>query len=205
MSIPVEVYYDFRSPYAYFTWHRLRAGDVAVSELVWRWRPVSTDVLLNLQAEREPWAPYRDVLCPAKRAHLIADVGRLAAYYGAPLRRPNPSRPDPIAALCLALLLDETEQSAFNAAVFSALWEQQQDISAREVLAQCLASTGARTELLEVAFGESTRAALTEETVAAYGRGIFGVPSFAWNDETFFGNDRLDLLLWHVEQRNHVR
>jgi 2-hydroxychromene-2-carboxylate isomerase len=202
MVATIEVYYDFRSPYAYFASHRIRGGEIAGRDLGWLWRPVSIDALLNLQAGREPWSPYIDPLSAPKRAHLIADVRRLAGYYRLPLRPPRPQRPNSIPALCLAALLDARERAAFNDAVFDALWQDQQDISDPDVLTACLTHAGAQPRSLADALDDSARANLEVETRQAYAHGIFGVPSFVCGGEVFFGNDRLDLLLWSVERRS---
>ncbi len=199
MSPVIEIFYDFRSPYAYFAAHRLRDAAIAQRGYDWRWCPVSIDVLLNLQAGREPWAAYADPLPAPKRAHLIADVRRLAAYQRLPLRAPRPPRPNPIPALCLARLLDDRERQAFSFAVFDALWQEQQDISTPEVLQACLARARVETDKLDAAFDSAARAGLADVTRQAYARGVFGVPSFVIGDEIFFGSDRLDLLLWRIE------
>jgi 2-hydroxychromene-2-carboxylate isomerase len=201
MAAAIDVYFDFRSPYAYFTSRRLRREAMTCRGHVWRWRPVSIDVLLNLQAGREPWAPYVDPLSGPKRSHLIADVRRLAAFYDARLRAPKPARPNSVPALCLTALLDEPERTAFVGAVFDGLWQEQQDISTPELLAACLARAGARPDGLHAAFEETARAHLAEETRSAYARGVFGVPTFVFDDEIVFGNDRLDLLLWMIDKR----
>src|SRR3569832_2350010 len=101
----IEIYFDFRSPYAYFASHRIRAlSHICVA---FAWQPVSIDMLLNLQAGREAFVFYVDPLCAAKRAHLVADVRRLASYYDLLLRPTRPQRPNSIPALCLATLLAE--------------------------------------------------------------------------------------------------
>jgi len=202
MATTIEVYYDFRSPYAYFASHRIRSGEIAGRGLRWLWRPVSIDALLNLQAGREPWSPYIDPLSAPKRAHLIADVRRLASYYRLPLRPPRPQRPNSVPALCLAALVDARERAAFNNAVFDALWQDQRDISDPDVLTACLARAGAQPWSLGEALDESALTNLEVETRQAYARGIFGVPTFVCEGEVFFGNDRLDLLLWSVERRS---
>ena len=93
MPATIEAYYDFRSPYAYFANHRIRHGlFVPPVPVKWLWRPVSIDVLLNLQAGRDAWAAYSDPLSGPKRAHLLADVRRNAAFYNIPLRAPKPPR-----------------------------------------------------------------------------------------------------------------
>src|SRR5262245_40112288 len=124
----IEIYFDFRSPYAYFASHRIRR-DFSHIGIAFAWRPVSIDILLNLQAGREAFAPYADPLCQAKRAHLIADVRRLASYYDLPLKPTRPSRPNTIPALCLAALLPEDRRADFASAAFDALWQEQQDIA----------------------------------------------------------------------------
>jgi 2-hydroxychromene-2-carboxylate isomerase len=201
MTIRIDVFYDFRSPYAYLASHRIRRGGFAGSDVTWIWQPVSIDILLNLQAGRAPFSPYVDPLSGAKRAHLIADVRRLASYYGVPLRPTKPQRPNSIPALRLAAALEEGERARFSDAVFNALWQQQADIAEADVLARCLTASGASADALGRAFESSAAADVADQTAKAYARGVFGVPMFAWNDELFFGNDRIDLLLWTVERR----
>jgi 2-hydroxychromene-2-carboxylate isomerase len=199
MALTIEAYYDFRSPYAYFANHRIRHGMfVTPVPVKWLWRPVSIDVLLNLQAGRDAWAVYGDPLSAPKRAHLLADVRRNAAFYNIPLRSPKPPRPNPIPALCAAALLGPEGHDDFRNAVFDAIWQQQRDISDSGVLADCLMRAGASPELVNRALASEVREALAEETERAYASGIFGVPTFVCDKEIFFGNDRLDLLGWRL-------
>lgn len=199
MPVTVEAYYDFRSPYAYFADHRIRAGSFAPPVPVrWRWRPVSIDVLLNLQAGREVWADYSDPLSGPKRAHLVADVRRCAAFYHVRLRPPKPPRPNSIPALCVAAALGAENHDAFRHAVFEALWQQQRDIADPAVLAECLVTAGNEPELATRATTSEAREALADDTRRAYADGVFGVPTFVCNDEVFFGNDRLDMLAWRL-------
>jgi 2-hydroxychromene-2-carboxylate isomerase len=199
MAATIEAYYDFRSPYAYFANHRIREGSfVSPVPAKWLWRPVSIDVLLNLQAGRDAWATYADPLSGPKRAHLLADVRRNAAFYNAPLRSPKPPRPNSIPALCTAALLDPERHDDFRNAVFDALWQQQRDIADSNVLEQCLTRAGGDPDLVNRALTSEAREALAGETRRAYANGIFGVPTFVCNNEVFFGNDRLDMLAWRL-------
>jgi 2-hydroxychromene-2-carboxylate isomerase len=201
MAVTIEAYYDFRSPYAYFANHRIREGSFVLPvPAEWFWRPVSIDVLLNLEMGRDAWAAYIDPLSPPKRAHLLADVRRNAAFYNAPLRAPKPPRPNSIPALCTAALLDPEGREVFRNAVFDALWQQQRDIADPNVLEECVTRAGGDPGLVKQAFTPEARDALADETRRAYARGVFGVPSFVCNDEVFFGNDRLDMLAWRLGQ-----
>jgi 2-hydroxychromene-2-carboxylate isomerase len=199
MVATIETYYDFRSPYAYFANHRIREGAfVSPVPVRWLWRPVSIDVLLNLQAGRDAWAAYTDPLSGPKRAHLLADVRRNAEFHNARLRAPKPPRPNSIPALCTAALLDPEGHDAFRNAIFDALWQQQRDIADPTVLEECLTRAGRSPDLIKQALTPEARAALASETARAYANGIFGVPSFIFNNEVFFGNDRLDMVGWRL-------
>lgn len=201
MSVTVTAYFDFRSPYAYFADHRLRDGTFRPElDISWDWRPVSIDVLLNLQAGRQPWAAYADPLAPPKRAHLIADVRRMSQFYGVPLRPPNPARPNSIPALAMAASLQGDVAAAFRRAVFDALWRDQRDIGDPAVLAELLGQGVEFAAALEDAFSARARDALAEATAEAYAGGIFGVPTFVSAGRVFFGADRLDVLGWQIER-----
>jgi len=86
--------------------------------------------------------PYVDPLSVPKRAHLVADVRRNAAFYRAPLRTPKPPRQNSVPALCVAALLDPEGHDGFRNAVFDALWQAQRDIADPGVLAACLVRAG---------------------------------------------------------------
>lgn len=189
----IDVYYDFRSPYAYFATTRLDLLTGAGASI--RWRPVFIDVLLNLQQGREPWDAWQDILSPPKRAHFMADVFRLIEYWKVPFRMPSPARPDANAAMSIAALLDRdgVEHGAYRRAVFDAIWREQRDVREPEVLRSCLAAGGHDDHLLELGPTEG-RALLTDTTIDAYSRGVFGVPTFVVDDELYFGADRMELL-----------
>jgi 2-hydroxychromene-2-carboxylate isomerase len=200
MPVQIDVYYDFRSPYAYFAWWRIRHG--FLPSATWRWRPISVDVLLNLQAGRAPRAAYVDPLALPKRRHFLLDIRRSADFYGAPLVPPNTPRPDPSPALCAALLLERSVRShdGFIDAVFEAMWQRSRDIGALEVLKDCLEQASLDASLADQAFSGELRDALVGRTTSAYQAGIFGVPTFVANSEIFFGADRMDMLAWRLRQ-----
>jgi 2-hydroxychromene-2-carboxylate isomerase len=201
MTARIETYYDFRSPYAYFADYRIRQGGLGFpGQVEWVGRPIFIDVILNLQFGREPWAPYVDTLIPPKRAYLMADIRRMAEFYGAPCK-PSwkwPSRPNQIPALCIASLLSGKTEEAFRSAIFDGLWHEQKDIADPTVLRDILNRAGGDTTLLEQASDPSVHEAVTKRSAEAYANGVFGTPTFVWNGEIFFGADRLEVLAWKV-------
>lgn len=203
MTVKIETYYDFRSPYAYFANHRVRRGKLGFAKNVeWVGRPIFIDVLLNLQAGRQAWAPYVDALIPPKRAYLMADIRRMAKFYGAPYS-PSwkwPSRPNQIPALCIASLLSGKVEEDFRDAVFDGMWHEQKDVADPEFLREALSRAGGDPTMLGQANDPSVHEALTKRTAEAYARGVFGSPTFVWNGELFYGADRLEVLAWNVER-----
>lgn len=201
MSTRIETYYDFRSPYAYFADHLVRKGDIDFGEDVeWVGRPIFIDVILNLQAGREPWAPYVDTLIAPKRAYLMADIRRMADFYGAPFR-PSwkwPSRPNQIPALCVASLLSGKTEQVFRSAIFDALWHEKKDIADPVVLRAALDRSGGDQAILHRAGDPDIHLALTKRTAEAYANGVFGTPTFVWNGQILFGADRLEVLAWKM-------
>jgi 2-hydroxychromene-2-carboxylate isomerase len=197
----IETYYDFRSPYAYFANYRVRKGDLGFGQNVeWVGRPIFIDVILNLQMGREPWAPYVDTLIPPKRAYLMADIRRMAEFYGAPYR-PGwkwPTKPNQIPALCAASLLSGKVEEDFRDGIFDAMWQERKDVADPAVLREAMSRAGGDLTVLDRATDPSVHEALTKRTMEAYANGVFGTPTFVWNKEIFYGADRLDVLAWKI-------
>ena len=189
----IEFYYDFRSPFAYFATQRLSLLTDKGAEIAWR--PVYVSVLLNLQANKEPWAEREDPLCPPKRAHFMADIFRLIEYWKIPFKMPSPPIPSCDQAMAVAALLerDGVPHSAFRDVVFKAVWQHQKDAADPDVLRACLEAGQHDPELLEQATEKGVDL-LTENTRAAYERGVFGVPIFVVGEELYFGTDRMEML-----------
>lgn len=205
MTVKVDVYYDFRSSYAYFANYRVREGLPGLAtKIEWVWHPISIEVMLNLQADSEPWATYVDTLQPAKRAYSGVDAPRMAEFYGAPYKSWWPSRPNSIPALCAAHLLGEKE-AEFRNVVFNGLYWEQRDIADPTFLADALVRAGGDRKILDEAFDPSARDKLAKRTAEAYANGVFGVPSFVYDREIFFGADRLEVLAWRVNRASVPR
>ena len=188
MTTKIDTYYDFRSPYAYFADYRVRNADFSFGTKVeWTGHPIFIDVILNLQLGQEPWAPYVDTLIPPKRSYLMADIRRMAEFYKAPYK-PSwkwPNRPNQVPALCIASLLTGESEPVFRSRIFDALWHEQQDISAPTFLRDAVSRAGGDISIVDQARDPSVHDALTKRTVEAYAKGVFGTPTFIWNDELF--------------------
>ena len=187
----IELYYDYRSPFAYFASQRL---DLFQGTPI-HWKPVSVSGLINLQVDRDPRSEVVDPLCPAKRNHFMADIFRLIGYWKIPFAPPNPTPPicNTAMAISAKLAADGVEHDAFRSAIFASVWQKQQDAESEAVLRECLEGANLDPDLARTATQEGEEI-LFANTQLAFKKGVFGTPSFIYNDELYFGADRMELL-----------
>ncbi|GEM_PF-16975 len=182
----VDLYFDFISPYAYFGWQATRKW--AQSGVTIRPIPVVFAGLLQAHGQLGP------AEIPAKRAFVGKDCLRIAAKLGVPFAFPirHPFRS--IEALRLSLpLVAGDRQADVIAAIWRAGWGLGRDIGDPEQLAEVLDGIGLDgAAMLAKTRSAEAKIALTQNTKAAIGAGVFGVPTCAVQGELIWGHDRLD-------------
>lgn len=215
MSLSFDVFWSFRSPYSYLATPRLvqlqRDYDVAVVV-----RPVLPLAVRKPEffAQVNPlWPPY-----------LLRDTMRLAEYLGLDYGWP---RPDPVVQefpsrkiaaeqpyahrlVRLGVLaverghglafIDEVSRLIFGGKV--AGWNEGTHLAdaARRAgldLAELDATAAAEAARLDA------RAAQNQSDLEAAGH--WGVPTMVFQGEPFFGQDRIDLLVWRLQQHGLAR
>jgi 2-hydroxychromene-2-carboxylate isomerase len=189
----LDFYFDPISPYAWLAARSLsRVEDAGVQV---RFVPVLFAGLLKAHGNLGP------AEVPAKRLYIFRDVMREAARRGLPFAGP-PGHPfNPLAALrmCTALT-DDTGRRTLALALIRACWEDGEDISDAAVLTRVANGTGFDgQELLARAGTPEVKQALAAATEAAIADGVFGVPTYRLEGELFWGGDRIDALLWHLQ------
>ena len=188
---PVDVYFDYSSPFAYLgcaraerlfgdraTWHPMLLGAV--------FRAVGQDIV--------PLATFSD----AKKRYVLRDVQRQAEELGLPFRFPSrfPMRTTlPLRVTMLAGACDDAGGRELVHHLFRAYWAEDQDISDPAVVASICSAHGHGGEaLVEQAQAPAAKAALRASTDAAVAAGVFGAPTFVVHTpagpELFWGSDR---------------
>ncbi|WUR13091.1 2-hydroxychromene-2-carboxylate isomerase [[Empedobacter] haloabium] len=190
MSTPIDFYFDFGSPYAYFAAARIDALAARHGRTV-RWRPVL--ILALFKATGALPAP----MVPLRGPYAERDTMRTAQLNGIVYRQP-PNFPQLLLAPPRAALWIENEYGADKAATFArrcfeAYFSEGIDISQDDAivqLAEALGVDGARLRegLHSAAIKEQLKTA-GEEAIA---RGVFGVPFMIVDGEPFWGFDRFD-------------
>ncbi len=191
MSKSVDFLFDFGSPAAYLAWTQLPklAADTGATVQM---MPMLLGGVFQATGNRAP------ITVPLKGSYLFKDLGRYAKAYGVPLVM-NPHFPINTITLMridVALgLQGDTRLDAYRAAVFRAIWVEQQNMGDPATVATELADVGFEAdELAEMAADPQVKEALKAATQRAVDRGVFGAPTLFVGDEMFWGQDRLDFV-----------
>jgi 2-hydroxychromene-2-carboxylate isomerase len=135
---------------------------------------------------------------PQRQAYRLMELKRWRAFLGMALNlQPKffPVASDPAALLIVAADRKELNALALAGAVMRAVWAEERDIADPETLKAIAREQGRDAEALAAAAADpATRAAYDAYTAEALERGVFGAPTFAYGDELFWGQDRLDFL-----------
>ncbi|MGE0563619.1 MAG: 2-hydroxychromene-2-carboxylate isomerase [Pseudolabrys sp.] len=210
MNLTVTVFWSFRSPYSYIVTPRL----VALA----RDHDVVVDIrIVHPAAIRNPDL-FRH-MNPLARPYFVRDSARAAAFHGVPFRRPVPDpidqdmqtlkiAPEQPLALRLGRLGIVAAQAgkalSFCDEVSRLLWNGETDgWHEGDHLARAAARSGLELAAMEKAIAADPGRydkALADNDAALRAAGHWGVPTFVFEGEPFFGQDRFDVLMWRLKQ-----
>lgn len=210
MTLSFDLFWSFRSPYSYLATPRIveiaRDYDVTVNV-----RPVYP---LAIRDEA-----FFDRVDPRWPAYLMKDTARIAEMAGLPFQwpRPDPVYRDPetgryppdrqpyIHRLTrLGVLAAEQERGLpFLDAVSRLIWGGTRDWHKGDHLAKAAATAGLDLAEMDEELerrGDELEAAIGENQAALDAAGHWGVPTMVFEGEPFFGQDRIDHLLWRMRR-----
>ena len=193
MSRTVTFYFDPVSPYSWLAARQIERLDGAGVRT--HFQPVLFAGLLMAHGTKGP------AEIAVKRAYTMRDVLRIASRLGLPVTGP-PTHPfNPLRALRMCIAVDDAdERRRFAIALLEGAWARGVDLTddavLRRLATECALDGDA---LLARAGDESIKRRLIDSTDAAVAAGVFGVPTFAIDGELFWGEDRIDALLWRLQ------
>ncbi len=201
MHKPIRFYFDFASPYAYFSLDAITKL-AAEHERTVEWRPI----LLWAVFKAHDIAP--PMQAPAKASYFVTDMARSAAYYGLPYRHPEKLQVSSHLPARLYYAIAEHDRKrarAFARAVFAAVFVHGRDIAdAETILSLAEAQDFDRAAAEDGMKGELGRERLAAMVDAAVGDNVVGSPFFVVDDEPFFGADRLPQIAWRLSQSSNA-
>ncbi len=184
----LEMFFSFRSPYAYLGVVRARrlAEALGIPLIV---RPVLPAVMRGLSIPR------------AKQLYIARDVAREARKFGIPFGRIcDPLGPGIYRCLvAFDCATSDHQAAALACSIAQGIWSEAKDVTTDEDLAELVERAGvSATRVAEALASAPAQAAATARAEsnrkALYGLGQWGVPTVRAGDFVVWGNDRLSLL-----------
>jgi 2-hydroxychromene-2-carboxylate isomerase len=211
MTLSVDLYFSFRSPYSYLALPRTLKL-VADYEVDLHLRPVYP------LAVRVPGFFKRTN--PQFARYVALDSSRVAKYENIPFRFP---RPDPIVQDMTTLEVAqhqpyihrltrlgaaaqlEGRALAFTYAIACVLWSGTvSSWNEGDHLARAAAKAGFDLDAMDTAINADPgryEQVIADNEKAHAASGHWGVPTFVFDNEPFFGQDRIDLLIWRMQSK----
>ncbi len=137
---------------------------------------------------------------PQRQKYRLVELDRWQKRIGIPLTIEPKYFPYDAAIASLLVVaansdLGETLAMLIASAIFKGCWVEERDMASPEELYDIVTSQGLdAAQLVASAGSDKTRARYQANTDEALARGVFGAPTYFYNDEMFWGQDRLDFL-----------
>lgn len=210
MTLTAELYFSFRSPYSYLSVGRYRTM-TETYDLEIELRPVYP------LAIRQP--DFFERNHPNWLGYTMRDVIRVSQFHGIPFGAP---RPDPIVQDVVTRRIAEEQphirrvtrigQAAarrgkgllFAAEAGRMIWGGQEGWNEGEHLSTALELAGLDAQEIEVEVTQEAEildAEIAANRAALEKAGHWGVPTLVFDGEPFFGQDRIEMVQWRMEQK----
>lgn len=210
MTLSADLYFSFRSPYSYLAIGRYRAMTVDY-DLEIRLKPVYPLAL------RQP--DFFERNHPNWLGYTLRDVVRVAQFHGIPFGAP---RPDPIVQDMMTRKVADDQPYirritrlgqaaarqgrglAFAHEAAQLIWGGAANWHEGDHLGGAAARAGLDPALLDAvvaAEAEALDAEISGNQAALEGAGHWGVPCLVFENEPFFGQDRIAMVQWRLEQK----
>jgi len=214
MTLSADVFWSFRSPYSYLA--------------IGRYRKLAEDYDLTINirpvyplAVREP--DFFERSHPNWLRYTFRDMFRVAQFHGIPF---GPPRPDPIVQDVMTRKIAEEQPYIFRltrlgqaaarrgkslpfcheAAML--IWGGAENWHEGDHLKGAAERAGldlAELDAEALADAEALDAEIAGNQQALEAAGHWGVPTLVFEEEPFFGQDRIDMALWRMEQKGLAR
>lgn len=138
---------------------------------------------------------------PERQAYRMAELHRWRDFLGMPLN-PEPAffpvNSWPACRLMAATKADGGDVIGLTGRLLRAVWVEERNTADTDTLTAIAAEAGLDPAMLDKAATDEMEAAVTGFAEQAIAAGAFGPPCYVVNGEPFWGQDRLDLLVWRL-------
>lgn len=197
----VEFFFDYSSPWTYLAFDRIEEVCAETgAELVWK--PFLVGGVFN--KVNPSVYQRRENPVPPKDAYYRKDMHDWARFQGLTIGKPSVFPVNSVKALRGAFVAIEAGKiSDYSREVFKAYWTDDKDISQDDVLRPIVESVGLDSrDFFQKIAAPDWKQKLFDTTDELIARGGFGSPTmFVDKDDMYFGNDRLELMRYAIEQK----
>ena len=189
MAETVSLYIDYRSPYSYLAKDEsyLLEQDF---DIKLEWFPFYTDLTGAYGGTLEQ-RPPREWL---KVKYLYMDCRRLAKRKGLTVRGTVKIYDPTVVHIAMLWAQRRNVFRKFHDDVLPPLWNREFDIEDVAVVKRALEKAGAPLDGFDNFLADEGKKLFGEIQKAGEARNVFGVPSFIFRDEVFWGTDRIGML-----------
>jgi 2-hydroxychromene-2-carboxylate isomerase len=193
MSETIRFYFSFRSPYSWLATYRISKLEAEL--------PVTFELVPVFPPKNFKSDP---AAVPDKVSYIKMDVERITKAYGFKIVWPHPWDTDwirPHASFLYAE--DQGKGMAFSLAVHTARFCEGLDVGDDEVIKKLAAKIDLDPEeTLKVADDRKFHKQILQGMKRAGADKIFGVPTFIYDNQIYWGNDRLEWLIRDINRNN---
>lgn len=184
----IEAFIDLRSPYSYLAKDPARAlAEACGAELVWR--PYAIDI------EAAYGAPdTRDARALRKVKYLYMDVRRLAEPQGLTILGPKQIYDPSLAHKGMLFAVRAGIVEAYIDTIYERFFLRDIEIEDLDAVSGVIGALGGSEETFAAYLNAEATQDLAAATERAESFGVFGVPAFVYQNELYWGPDRLPLL-----------
>ena len=200
MAKTVDFYFALPSPWTYLAGPRFREL-VQRNNLDVKWKPFDVSRVFGLTGTK----PVKE-RPPQIQANRLTDLARWRSFLDMELHlEPKffPVNPSPAAHMVISALQNGANVMDLANAYMTAVWVEERDIADPNTIIAIANEQGLDGAAL---FDQIENAAVLEEleenTQEAIARNVFGTPTWIYENELFWGQDRLDFLSRAIEKNN---
>jgi 2-hydroxychromene-2-carboxylate isomerase len=203
MKNTVEFFFDCSSPWTYLAFEGIQVNLVDIDIV---WKPILVGGIFN--SINPSVYVSRENPVSQKVSYHVKDLQDWASRRSVTIGKPKPFPVNSVKAMRGAFVaIEEGLLVEYARAIFRRYWTDLQDISSDSVLKSVTQEVGLETtdfftKINLVQYKEKLREN-TDELISRQG---YGSPTMFLNEsEMFFGNDRIDMLMWRISENKDRR
>ena len=197
----VDFIFDVASPNAYFC-HKLIPDFKKRTGVEFEYVPCLLGGIMKLSGNQPPFVAFADI--PNKNKYQFIEIERFIKQHNLKEFKFNSSFPMNTVQLQRGALAAQ-EMGIFERyleVILGAMWEKDINLADLDILKSTLSENNIDAEsLIGIITSQACKDKLIANTTDAVNRGAFGVPTFFYDDQIFFGKDHLHQLEEYINSK----